>query len=151
MKTNQSAIKELFSLSNAEYNKLLKNGDHIYITAELLMSVFQGGNRNTWFMATVTELANTIIRKNFITHMKVSQSNYSKETNSIGKLVTNNGPIKPVEVTGDSDSLNYIGGFYSDMTAGNTLCHKSWGMAIWYLKDCCPECLNSCFKASLNC
>lgn len=145
MKKNTKVIADLFNLSNEEYKQVLTNGDNIYITAELLMTTYQGGRSFTWYTATVSEEAETIIYRDYIKHMKVSQSNYSKETNSIGKLVKDNGPIRPVEITGTESTIGYSkGGFASN---GTVLCGKSWGMAIWYLKDCCEECLNSCFKA----
>lgn len=161
MKGDYATAAKVFGVNK---DTLYNNLQNVYITAELLQYTYPSGSSWSYYggiYITAGEASETIILPYYLDRAYVSQYNLSSETQTIGKLVTkscssdkNTGIC--YEVGGSQPAVNAFahktvasGVSYSFQESPpiTPFCHRSWGMGIWYLPDCCPECTNSCQKA----
>lgn len=146
----------------AKKETLYNNLQNIYITAELLQYTYPSGSSWNYYggvYVTVGEASETIILPWYDDRAYVSQYNLSSETKTIGKLVTKSCSVDKntgicYEQAGSNPTVTKFGNRVASgvswsfaINKPTTYCHRSWGMGIWYLPDCCPECTNSCIKA----
>lgn len=122
---------------NIETKKVKSNLGKMYIVAELLMEVKK--NSSTVYLGTVGELASVMVHENHINHMRVTTS-FGKIGELTGQKNWNNDYIH--EVKGQF-AFDFDNGD-SRYKASGKVCNNTYGMAIWYLPDCCPECTESC-------
>lgn len=139
IKGDYNAVGKLFGVSGSTISKQTGN---MYITAELLMGTFWLSTGNGIYLGTVGEIYPNLIYTPYMDHLYVAsyRAPIGNMVNNILRSTSKNKPSTSVFYTSHNKG-------FATGSKRTDICQQTWGMAVWYLPDCCPKCIRSCSQS----
>ncbi len=143
-----ASVAKLF---NTTESVIKENSENMYIVAELITQIILTPGSSSVYSGTVSEISTNVIFTDYINHMYINNSFYDEiaeatdYTEPFGKLVGKSSSNKYLTAASGNGFYPHLSG-NSRFTTGlkGDLCGKPYGLAVWYLAVCCPNCVKSC-------